>query len=204
MTNLKLKLTTGLVTAAFFAGVVAPAGAFAANNVTVKGNGAGSSNKVKISSKNKTKVTQSNATAVVNLVGVLQNTGGNQANQNTGGNVSVDSGKATATVSNSTTTGGNTANVDPCACVNPDNTVKVKGNGAGSSNKVNISSNSVYKVDQSNETLVVNGVLVAQNTGMNEANQNTGGAGSDPSVDSGDAEATVTNTVNTGGNVLNP
>jgi hypothetical protein len=114
MTNLKLKLTTGLVTAAFFAGVVAPAGAFAANNVTVKGNG------------------------------------------------------------------------------------------AGSYNKVNISSNSVYKVDQSNETLVVNGVLVAQNTGMNEANQNTGGAGSDPSVDSGNADATVTNVVTTGSNVLNP
>jgi len=199
----KVKLTTGFVTAAFLAAVVLPSGAFAANTVTVSGNGADSHNKVKIKSNKKTKVKQSNSTAVVNMVGVMQNTGGNKANKNTGnGGVSVDSGNATATVTNTTTTGGNHAVVNPCDCVEGDNTIDVKNNGADSTNKVKVVSNSTYKVSQSNETFVMNGVLVAQNTGMNQANQNTGDG--EVGVDSGAAEATVTNEVATEGNVLNP
>lgn len=204
MTNLRLKLTTGIVAATFLAGVIAPVGAFAANDVTISGTGADSTNKVKIKSKNKTEVKQTNSTAVVNLVGVLQNTGGNKANKNSGGSVSIKTGDATATVTNTTTTGNNEASVDPCGCVDPLNTVEVKNTGADSKNKVKINTKNVNNVTQKNETLVVNGVLVGQNTGMNEANKNSGDAGSDPSIDTGDTDATVTNDVTTGGNVLNP
>lgn len=76
---------------------------------TIQGNGSDSVNKIKTVNKKKTEVTQSNSTAVINLVGVFQNTGDNQANNNTGdGDVTVGSGDADATVSNSTTTGSNT------------------------------------------------------------------------------------------------
>jgi hypothetical protein len=202
MTNLKIKLATGLVTASLLAATVAPA-AFAATDITVSGNGAGSHNKVKVKNKNKTKVVQSNATAVVNLTGVFQNTGGNTANNNTGGgNVDVNSGNATSTVTNHTTTGGNVATVDPCGCPTGDTLIDVSGNGADSTNKVKVKNTSTTTVRQTNETLVVNGTLVAQNTGGNHANNNTGDGTVD--VNSGDADSTVTNTVTTGGNLLSP
>ena len=58
------------------------------------------------------------------------------------------------------------------------------------------------KVTQTNKTLVINGVLIGQNTGGNDANNNTGGGTVE--VNSGNAEANVTNTVDTGGNSLVP
>lgn len=204
MTNFKTRLTTGIVTFAILASSFTPVAAFAANtNVTISDNGAGSTNNVTVKNKNKVKVRQTNRTAVVNLVGVFQNTGGNSANDNTGsGNVTVDSGSATSNVTSNTTTGGNDATVNPCGCPNPTPTVNVTGNGADSNNDVTIKSKSKFKVTQTNETLVINGVLVAQNTGLNHANDNTGDG--TVSVDSGNAGSTVTNDVTTGGNVLNP
>lgn len=201
MTNLKIRLAAGFTTAAILATSFAPA-AFAATDVTVTGNGAGSLNKVKVKNINKTRVRQSNSTAVVNLTGVFQNTGGNTANNNTGGgNVDVNSGDATSNVTNRTRTGGNDATVNPCGCPTGDTTITISDNGADSTNKVKVYNTNRTTVGQTNETLVVNGTLVAQNTGGNHANNNTGDGSVD--VDSGNASSTVTNTVTTGGNVLN-
>ena len=55
-------------------------------------------------------------------------------------------------------------------------------------------------VSQSNTTNVLNGTVVAQNTGGNKANDNTGNGG--VTVESGAANSSVTNTVTTGGNSL--
>lgn len=201
MTDLKIKIAGGVATGALLAGVLAPAGAFA-STVKVKHNGYKSHNKVKISNENKSNVKQENETAVVNLVGVLQNTGGNKANKNTKGTVSVNSGSATSNVTTKTTTGGNQLDQLPCDVCNEENNndkVVIKGNGSQSHNHVNITNTSSSSVTQSNATLVVNGVLVGQNTGLNSASQNTGG---DVDVDSGNASSTVTNTTTTGGNSL--
>lgn len=199
--TLKTKIAVAITAGSFLAAVVLPSGAFAANNVTISGNGAGSTNKVKIKNKKKVKVEQSNATAVVNLTGVFQNTGGNTANGNTGGGtVDVNSGKATSDVTNDTTTGDNSATVTGCGCPDPSNTVNVTDNGADSTNKVKITNKSKFKATQTNETLVVNGTLVAQDTGGNHANNNTGDGG--VAIDSGDAGSTVTNDTTTGGNSL--
>ncbi len=203
MTNYKTRLTTSIVTLALFASTLAPAAAFADTTVTVNGNGAGSTSNVVVVNKKKVKVRQTNRTAVVNLVGVFQNTGGNSANNNTGnGAVTVDSGSTTSNITNSTTTGGNDATVNPCDCPLGNTTVNVVGNGAGSDNTVIVVNKNKFKVTQTNETLVVNGVLVGQNTGGNSADYNTGGGGVD--VNSGNATSTVNNTTTTGGNVLNP
>ena len=192
-----------MITFAVLAGVFAPTAAFADTNVTVSDNGAGSTNNVTVKNKKKVKVRQTNRTAVVNLVGVFQNTGGNSANNNTGdGNVGVDSGNATANVTNNTTTGGNEAVVNPCGCPDGNTTVNVTGNGADSTNDVLVVNKSKTKVTQTNKTLVINGVLIGQNTGGNDANNNTGGGTVE--VNSGNAEANVTNTVDTGGNSLVP
>lgn len=200
--NIKQKLTSAAIIGAMMVGVVAPA-SFAATKVKIKKNGAGSTNTAVVVSKKKTTVNQYNGTAVVNLVGVFQNTGGNKANGNTGdGSVDVNSGNATSTVTNTTTTGGNDATVNPCGCPEGNTDVVIRGNGAGSDNTVIVVNKSKTEVDQTNETLVVNGVLVAQNTGGNSANNNTGDGG--VGVDSGNATSTVTNTTTTGGNTLNP
>ncbi len=197
----KAKFTGALATGAVLASVLLPAAAHAATNVTVTGNGADSKNKVKVKEVKKTNVIQTNATAVVNLVGVVQNTGGNKANKNTGGTVNITSGNATATVTNNTTTGGNVAVVDNCGCESMPTTIDVSKNGADSTNHVKVKNVNVNTTIQSNYTMVVNGVMVAQNTGNNSANSNTDG---DVMVTSGDADATVENTVETGSNVVSP
>lgn len=202
MNNLKVKLATGVATAALLATAFAPA-AFADTIIRYRNTGAGSLNKTKIHKENKVKVEQYNSTAVVNLVGVLQNTGGNSATNNTGdGDIHVNSGNANGTVGNTTITGGNLANVEPCGCPDGDTRVIFRNTGAGSTNKVVIEETNETKVTQENETLVVNGVLVGQNTGLNSASGNTGDG--DVTVDSGDATATVSNYTATSGNVLNP
>ena len=201
--NIKTKIA-GAIAAGTILATVFTSGAFAATNtVTVKNNGARSTNTVIAVNKQKTKVRQTNLTTVVNLTGVNQDTGGNKANGNTGGgNVDVNSGDATSTVTNATTTGGNSANVDPCECENGINDITIQGNGARSTNTVIAVNKSKTKVSQFNGTLVVNGTYVSQDTGGNQANGNTGGGNVD--VDSGDATSTVTNTTTTGGNVINP
>ncbi len=201
MTNLKVKLTTGLVTAAFVAGVVAPAGAMASTNVTVSGNGADSTNKVKVKNVKKTKVKQSNTSNVTNAIGVSQNTGGNSANKNTGGDVTVTSGNATATVTVTNMTGGNYLSWDAmCGCMMPDNTVDVKDNGADSYNKVKIVNYDSSYISQNNSATIVNSINVGQTTGDNKANKNTGEGTVE--VMSGEAHAEITVDNTTGDNVL--
>lgn len=200
--NIKTKIAGAIATGTILA-TAFTSGAFAATNtVTVKNNGAGSTNTVIAVNKQKTKVRQTNLTAVVNLTGVNQDTGGNKANGNTGGGeVTVDSGTATSNVTNTTTTGGNTASVDPCVCESGTNDITIQGNGARSTNTVIAVNKNKTKVSQFNGTLVVNGTHVSQNTGGNQANGNTGNGG--VTVDSGNASSTVTNTTTTGGNELN-
>jgi hypothetical protein len=199
MTNLKVKLTTGLVTAAVVAGAIAP-GAFAAKTVTVSGNGADSTNKVKVKEVKKTKVKQSNTATVANTVGVTQNTGGNKASKNTGGDVTVTSGNATATVNVTNTTGGNYLAWDAeCGCVAHDSTIEIMDNGADSHNKVKIVNYDSTKVSQTNSATIINTVSVSQTTGDNKANKNTNGT---VDVTSGDADASVTIENTTGDNVL--
>jgi len=201
MNNLKVKLTTGLATAALLATTFAPV-AFASTN-TISDNGAGSTNKIKFKNSNKTKVTQSNATAVINLTGVLQNTGNNTANNNSGnGDVTVDSGNANSTVNNTTISGSNTATADLCGCPTENTTNTINNNGARSDNKIIVKNFNKSKVEQTNETLVVNGTLIAQNTGSNHANNNTGDG--NVNVYSGNTTANVNNSTTTGSNFLNP
>lgn len=75
-------------------------------------------------------------------------------------------------------------------------TVKVKGNGALSSTAVGVVSVNANVVNQSNNTVVVNGVKATSNTGGNSSSFNTGGTST---VTTGNANTTVTNTT-TGGN----
>jgi len=199
--NIKAKIAGAIATGTILATVFA-SGAFASTNtVTIKNNGAGSTNTAIAVNKQKTKIKQANTTAVINLTGIDQDTGGNKANSNTGsGNVNVDSGNATVNLTNTTKTGGNTLSLNPCEC-NGTNEIIIQGNGTRSTNTVIAVNESKTNVLQFNETLVVNGTDVSQNTGGNTANNNTGTG--TVAVDSGNATVNLTNTTTTGGNTLN-
>ncbi|MBI3443771.1 hypothetical protein HY008_03795 [Candidatus Woesebacteria bacterium] len=68
------------------------------NGCAIIGNGAWSHNKCKITKKSKKIVKQSNKAHVTNNVWVDVNTGDNEANKNTWGDVTVDTGDATVEV----------------------------------------------------------------------------------------------------------
>ena len=146
--TLRTKLISSFAMFAFVVAVLAPAGAHAATKITISGNGADSYNKVKISKAEKKKARkarkaarQKNKNKIKNMISVSQNTGQNSADKNTGGgNVDLTSGDATATVKVTNKTTGNTATGDNCGCVEDDSlTIKVKDNGADSTNKVYVS-----------------------------------------------------------------
>jgi hypothetical protein len=82
-------------------------------NCVISGNGAFSTNKCKIQVTKKVKVTQKNRANVPNNVNIGISTGGNSANNNTSGNVSVVSGNASASVSISTVGNVNILQVNP-------------------------------------------------------------------------------------------
>jgi len=68
-------------------------------NVVISGNGAGSTNTVVISKNKTTNVYQSNSSGITNALSNSSKTGGNKANGNTGGNVSIVTGASGVFVS---------------------------------------------------------------------------------------------------------
>lgn len=188
--TLKTKLTTAIATGAVLLNALAPA-AFA-TTITVTGNGDSSANHIDVSNNNSTEVTQSNHSNVTNNVSSTANTGGNEADRNTGGNSSVDTGDATSTVKVTTAANTNTANVTGCNCDNSDTTVKISGNGTDSNNSIDLDNGrkgNDTTVDQHNYSTVNNQISSDANTGGNGASRNTGGTSS---VNTGNATSDVT------------
>lgn len=88
------------------------------------------------------------------------------------------------------------ATAAPAAFASTD--ITVSGNGAFSTNKVNVSSSNTSSVSQTNSTNVSNTTNISQDTGNNSSSFNTGGSSQ---IVTGDTNATVINTVKGGSNV---
>src|SRR3989344_5883102 len=203
--SLTKKIAAGVVAGALALATFAPS-VFAAD-LEITDNGARSVNTITVTEVEVCHVEQNNATLSVALVGASASTGGNTANGNTGGNVSVTSGNATATATN-TVTGGNSTAVNPCCCdpvcdeAAPTSAV-ISDNGRRSRNRIDVAKISVSDVDQNNATIVFGKVKAKAKTGWNKANGNTGGGTT--TVLSGTATAGATNTVTGGSNsITNP
>ncbi|OGD92473.1 hypothetical protein A3H87_04340 [Candidatus Curtissbacteria bacterium RIFCSPLOWO2_02_FULL_42_37] len=114
MKRLLTRVGVGVTAASMFAAAFAPAAAFAnggGNSCEIKNNGAFSRNRCRITEINVQVTRQNNRASIWNGVLVIANTGGNEANGNTGGNVDVDSGNATVNVRiTNTVNQDNTAN----------------------------------------------------------------------------------------------
>jgi hypothetical protein len=111
MNKLILRIGAAAATAATWGLIVAPA-SLADTGCIITGNGTNSHNHCIVKVKRSTSgSTQINTANVKNSVNVLSNTGGNTADKNTGGSISVDSGNSDVTVTiknniNSNSTGG--------------------------------------------------------------------------------------------------
>src|SRR3972149_2636467 len=180
--NLRQKLVTSVATVAILANSLAPL-AFA-DEYVISGNGAGSDNWITTNQTSTTSVSQTNVANVTNNVTADAKTGGNDANFNTGGDVTIDTGNATVNTTVSNVLNSNSAEVDCCASGNT--SVNISGNGAKSDNGVQLTQNSTTVVGQSNVANVTNNVDADAKTGGNDAGSNTGG---DVTIKTGDAKA---------------
>lgn len=189
---------TYALTMAVFLGSAALFPSFASETQIV-GNGAFSNRDVSANTSNMTEVNQNNVSNIENNIQTMNSTGNNAASFNTGSNVEVMTGNATANVGITNITGSNTANVSGNENNGSQNTV-VAGNGAFSDTSVQMDTMNSMSVDQGSAANVSNTVAVDNNTGDNRANFNTG---SDVTIHSGDANAFVGITNATGGNTAN-
>ena len=171
------KMGVGLASISLAASSFAPAVfAVADQSMEISGNGEKSINTVMFKSTNNCSITQKNKTGVGVGATIIADSGHNTANGNTNSDVTIDAGKATASLE-VTVSGNLNSATDPCCSCdsNPTLDATIKGNGEKSINTEISTTTSNKTVKQKNKTLV--GVLatVKAKTGKNKTVSNTGG-----------------------------
>ena len=173
-------------------------------DVKISGNGAYSDNGVKLDQTTTTAVRQNNVANVTNNVDADAETGENDANFNTGGDVIIGTGNATVEADIDNAVNFNYADVD-CGCT-WDVLAKIAGNGAEpdfdrADNIITLTLNSLQAVGQGNLSNLRNDLKdLDAKTGKNDVESNTGSVeGGDPAIVTGDA--LVDTGVNNSGNV---
>ena len=202
--NLKYRMGAGLVSSILAASLLAPA-ALAETTFEISGNGDNSTNKIEVTDSNNCTVWQKTETIVEADIKAKASTGGNTASGNTGGNVTIQTGNASATATLEVTGGSNTA-TDPCCCQkecnDTDKSAVISGNGENTYNKIKLTKTKSSSIKQKAETVVAAKIRARAKTGKNQANSNTGPG--DVTITTGDATSSAGATVNGGSNTLNP
>lgn len=171
---------------------------YASTTIEISGNGASSDNDAQAVVSSTTTVVQSNNANVTNYVNADSDTGNNDANYNTGGDVSIETGDATTDVDVSNHLNKNSAEVNCCEVGDTD--VLISGNGAESDNDVKLAQTSETEVFQNNNARVDNRIDADSDTGKNDANSNTGGS---VSITTGDATTMVDVSTMANANIAN-
>jgi len=158
----------------------------------ISGNGSYSDSAIALDLGNDVLVTQTNIADITNDVDVDGKTGGNSADNNTGGNVALRSGDANADIMIDNLVNFNGADIDNCACLT-DLTAWIKGNGTESDNTIAFAGDNVLAAFQTNVSDFDNTVDSENKTGNNAADNNTGevSGNSDPALLSGNSDTTV-------------
>src|SRR3989344_8871866 len=136
MNKLYKQFVSVLATGSLLLNVVTP---ISATTLEISGNGSGSDNDIKLDVDQTTVVEQNNYADVYNKIEAEAETGDNDANDNTGGDVSIETGDADTEVKVENTLNSNTASVDCCPTTDVD--VLVSGNGSDSDNTVKLDVN---------------------------------------------------------------
>lgn len=90
--TIKKRIAAALVSGAVIGATLLPAAALADTSCEISGNGASSHNSCRIRISRSVRIRQSNSSTIRNRVWVNVDTGGNTANNNTGGDVSITTG----------------------------------------------------------------------------------------------------------------
>src|SRR3990172_229276 len=146
MVSYKTKIGTAIAAASLMASVYAPL-VYAHTTIEISGNGNNSTNNVTVTNNDTTDINQSNTFTVTLNVSSKAYTGNNEASNNTGGNVSIDTGNATSNVTVDVSGGYNLANI-PCGCQNTTDNVTISGNGNNSNNTSNVTNKKEKKAKQ--------------------------------------------------------
>lgn len=165
-------------------------------NLQISGNGFGSDNSIDLSNNMNRDIAQGNVANISNEILSEAETGDNEANENTDGDVSITSGNATASTLVDNAVNFNFA--DLSCCLISDMLVKISGNGAESVNSISAdlgNSTSVVQDGKEFDNLanLANLVLTEAESGDNIASRNTGAVLNDPlSVMTGSADQSTT------------
>ena len=160
-------------------------------------NGSDSDNEIELELENETDLDQSNYADILNDVEVRAESGENEAEDNTGGEVEIKTGDVTADVTVDNMANFNWADIDGCGCLE-DLLAKINDNGEESDNEIKAELENEQDVNQYNdldcsdeEKDACAEVEVKLDSGENEAEDNTQGDGEDPTIKTGDAGADV-------------
>ena len=163
----------------------------------IKDNGAESDNEIELSLLDSLMIDQDNTADVDNNVDVYAKTGKNEAEENTGGEVTIKTGDIDMTLGIDNSVNFNEANTD-CGCLLGSQDFKIGTNGADTENEIEANLSSPLIVDQDNSAAsgeLDNYVDVMAKTGWNEVEKSTGSVDGDPVVETGDVniDATIDN-----------
>ncbi|MBI4036911.1 hypothetical protein HY385_00620 [Candidatus Daviesbacteria bacterium] len=143
-----------------------------AEELTITGNGAGSSNEIIITNQTTTTVQQNNEANVNNNVQTEANTGDNSASDNTSGSINITTGDVDSQTN--TENQANVSQVDNQCCPTQGTSATISGNGTDSQNKIDINSTNPTDVTVNQTATIKNEVNGRANTGNNETNNNGG------------------------------
>jgi len=182
-------------------GAPADGGAAGSLSAVIGGNGENSDNSIALESAKSAEIWQANAADVVNSVDSNAKSGGNKAESDTGGDVTIISGAAGAGVGVDNTVNFNSAELN-CGCF--DNVLaKVADNGENSDNTIEAGVSADQGIFQGGNDLgntadLVNEVGANGKSGWNNASGNTGPAVVDPTMVVSGASTSVTDVSNAG------
>lgn len=142
-----------------------------AEEITVTGNGEGTSNTVNISSTQTNQVEQQNTAEITNNVEVTANTGNNEASDNTNGETNIATGNVN--VETQIVNAGINQNYAETNCCPGSFGASITNNGSGSTSNISYSQNSNTTLNVKNNASISNNINGYANTGYNKANDNT-------------------------------
>ncbi|MBI2020748.1 hypothetical protein HYS94_05065 [Candidatus Daviesbacteria bacterium] len=148
--------------------------------VEISGNGEDSQNSVDLDQTSDTQINVNQSANIKNSINGSANTGGNSANDNSGGNVSITTGNINVTdeIRNEN------INLTKISAPQGDGsiTIKIWGNGSDSQNAVIVNWDNNLNIDVNNNADIFNSLVWYLNTGENSASGNNG----DVSISTGD------------------
>lgn len=198
MISYKTKIGTAIATFSLLASAYSPI-VYADTEIVIDNNGADSNSSVNVDNTQNTSVNQTNSFTIGVNVTSSAKTGKNRANDNNGGNVTIDTGDA---ISNSTvniSVGGNVANV-PCACNTTLDVINITNGGANANATANVTNTKNTTVNQTNGGSAGVNARSRARTGKNRANRNNGG---NVNITTGKATDNATVNISTPSNTVN-